>query len=282
MNRRNRKQGKMFEGDEEIESGGIEASPEPVETESPEVASEATKEAKPVAETETDEAGDNAPFNKHPRFRELIESNRAAKAEAELFRTQMQQMQAQLEAMKPKDVKAEPENPFLKRAKEIDPEFAEFVQANLENQKKLAALEAKLEAQSNEDLRVSAVNTVNSLYDKHKVPEKLREFYTEQIRLAASFYNVQTVDKIPILFDAIHKQISPFLTEQEKVVEAAKREDRKQYAQAKKTAASLPPTQPKGEPVEPGKKFQYSKDPETARAQMVERTIKRIQAARDI
>lgn len=189
----------------------------------------------------------DVPFHEHPRFKELIDQNRGYKTQLSDYEKKMQDLQSQYEQrfqqlqsqLQPQQPKFDP-NKFLERAKQIDPEFAQTLQWQIEQQRQL---ENQIQAAQQERMRETAYSKLNSLFDQNKVDQKYRPLYESAIKAAAyenPRFQIKDLDQI---FSQFHETFN-------KLRDDDRREDRKGYVEAKKqdvtpasqTGGGQPPT----------------------------------------
>jgi hypothetical protein len=263
----------MFEGEEQINSGAdIEASPEPQESsEKPTETAEAAapKETKPESTNE-----DNTPFHKHPRW---IERDQELKAEREA-RRQLEQRYQDMER-RIQEV-SQPKGPdkrsaMLERLKGIDPEFAEFV-SGLAPQKELEDLRQWKQQYDAQQARQQVNTTIASLHSQNKVSEDLQPRYQLALEAKIRANPNARLEDLPSLYKEVHEDYS-------KWIDSIKRAERAAYTEAKKADAKIPASTSKGTQVSQNKpKSEWAKDKQEALSQVVQRTLAKRNASRDI
>lgn len=233
---------------------------------------EATKEASSSApQTKNPEP----PWHESPRFKEIIEQKNQAIAQAKALEQRTQQLEAKfLEMSKPKDQSLDKRAAMIERLKGIDPEFTEFL-LELAPNKSIEAMKAELAQERQEKFRTSAVSEVERLHSDNKVAEGLKARYNAELELAYSRGQIRSMDDVKTLYKQIHDGYT-------KLLEDVRRSERETYVAGKKADASAPTSQPKGKPAQLSNKFNYSKDPEEARAQMVKRYVELSKANKDL
>jgi uncharacterized protein YdcH (DUF465 family) len=242
-----------LEQDQMEQVSGVESTP------SPEASEPAQQESTPEQSQEGASGAaskQDVPFHEHPRFKELIETkNQYAK--------QIEQLQRQINELgKPKATVQE--DPLLARLKTIDPEFGSRFEKLTAMEQKLAEIEARNQQLESDRIRETAVKTIDGLHEQNKVPSELRDMYNSQIELMAMRNPDLGLKDLPEVYKQVHDKVSKYM-------DSLKRQERESYVQDKRKDASLPGTQPRGKAVEAGKDFQFSKNPEEARAQLINR-----------
>lgn len=253
------------EGTEQIESGATESpSPEATSSESTPAPQQnvATAEHKPDTQT---------PFHEHPRWKEVVEQKNQALKETRQLQSQMAEMQKRFESMsKP----AKQADPMIERLKGVDPEFASYMEQIAGSKQDIQALREWQQRVETDRVRTEAVNSVNRLHEQNKVPENLRELYNTQLEQLVSKNPQARLEDIPVLFKQVHDQYS-------KIIDDIKRSERESYVKSKTKDAGLPAS-PKGKAVTPSGKFEWSKNPDEAKAQMIQRIVKMSKASNDV
>lgn len=249
-----------------------EASPEP-QTESSEPAAEvstsAEQEQSQQSDTPTQEK--QAPFNNHPRFKELIDQKNEYANQVKQMQAQYAEMERRFKALESHRQPAQPkaEDPLIARLKGIDPEFgSEF--GNLKET--LQQFQTWQKAQDNERVRSQAYGTIDRLHEENKVAPEWRDIYKEQIEAAVLRNPKLELEDLPNLYKDVHAKFS-------KQIDDIRRAERESYVAAKKTDAKMPNSISKGKAVTPGGEPQWSKDPTEARAQLIKRVLKMSKAS---
>jgi len=242
---------------------------EPSYQETPESQEQPTQEVtdpQPQPETQT-------PFHEHPRFKEVIEQkNQLAEQNAQIQR-QLEQMQHQFQQIQqPPQPKAE--DPFVKRAKEIDPEFGKWAESQTDMQSQLEQFQQWRQQVEADHIRSQAESQISSLHEKNQVPEDLRTLYRDQIFAAAVQNPKLGINDLPQVYKQVHENFS-------KLLESTKRTERESYVAEKKQDAKTPAAQPKGQPASPDT-AKWSEDPYERRQQLINRVTKLSRAEGDI
>jgi DNA repair exonuclease SbcCD ATPase subunit len=240
--------------------------------------------AAPAAKPEQQEP--QTPFHEHPRFKELVEQKNQALA----AQRSLEQKLAQIEQRFSQQQQQQPQTPskeeterqaLIEDLRKVDPRLAAQIEASYKAQSTVAQLQAKLEQfeqaqrQTQQQAQIqTAVSKINGLHEANKVSPEVRQFINDKMDLLymQGKLNVQNIDsEYKTAFDGISKY-----------VEQLKRAERESYVADKKKDAAVPTSQPKGQPAKPApKKPQWSKDPEVARQQIVNRFLKQQAANKD-
>jgi uncharacterized protein with von Willebrand factor type A (vWA) domain len=260
---------------DEIEDVNSESSPEEQTIDQQPAAPETSQEEPSQSAAPEQKSEDNVPFHMHPRFRELVDERNQFKEQNKAFENQLAELQKQLQSLKP------PQQPqkdaLMERLKGIDPEFADrFGKLNEVDSLKqdLAEFKQWKENLARQEVVSKAENLASKFYEENKVPAELRKIYEVQWRDAARQDTRIGLNDLPKVLKSIHDDMS-------KLFENVKRETTKEYVASKKTDASKPSSQPKGQPVKTGKQ-KYSENPNEAKAQMVKNILAEIRADQDI
>lgn len=220
------------------------------------------------------------PFHEHPRFKELVEQKNQFKQQFEMSSRQLQEMQRQLEEFKRSQEasRPKPQDALMERLKGIDPEFAEkFGKINEVDTLKSELQELKQfrEEQAAQARTARVQSNMDKLFTENKISAEMRDIYEAQIAREAQKNPNIGIDDLPNVFKNVHEKMS-------KLLESTKRETTKNYVVNKQSAAAKPLAQPKGKAAPNGKPQQYSKNPEEARAQLVQNILKQTKAEKDI
>ena len=209
-----------------------------------------------------------APFHEHPRFKELIDQRNQ-------FAEQLKTLQNELQSLKAPKAPAEasPEEKMIAKMRGIDPEFAVYLENLAKKASKAESLEHTFEERQAQETRQQASSALESLHAQNKVPAALQSIYKSQIMAIAQSEGL-TVSQLPEVYKRVHNDIS-------KVLDSVKRDERAAYVGSKKADASIPSSQPRPTTTKaPVKGPEYSKNPDEARAQAVQRTLEQIRAAK--
>lgn len=225
-------------------------------TPSPEASESAPQQVAEGQQEQTQARSNDVPFHEHPRFKELVSQKNE-------YADQIKQLQRQIgELSRPKDLPKE--DPLLTRLKGIDPEFGARFEQLSATQQELQELRTWKQQMETERVREQAVRSIGDMHESNKVPSELRPMYEAMIEQRARANPNLGLKDLPGVYKDIHDSFSKYL-------EGTKRQVTESYVKDKKKDASLPASTSKGKAVEPGKNFQFSKNPDEARAQLVSR-----------
>lgn len=248
----------------------VNDAPEASSPSSEESSSSTPEQASPQAEA----APKEVPFHEHPRFKELINYKNEASQRLQEYEKRFQELSSRIEqSNKPKEVS--PEAKLLERLKGIDPEFGTWAeqqhQAKTQFEQQVKAINEWRAAQEAQSTRSQITSTLERLHTENKVPEPLREFYQAALQQAAQANPTLSLQDLPNLYKGIHDKFSKFL-------ESSKRETVASYSQSKAKDSSVPAPAKGTSPKQGSPKVEYSKNPEEARAQIVERAMKSLRS----
>ncbi len=262
----------MLENEEGLENTDAEQS----SSETPE-APESDAAAVAAASQPKEPEIDWAKAFEHPRFKELNTQRNEANERAKGLEAKLAQLESRFsEAQAPKapnPAQTELES-LISDLKKVDPRLAAQIEAANKAQTSVTQLQQRLEnfeKQSAESARQSQINEmvgkVNQFHEANKLSPEVREIINAKID------NLHMTGKLtPQNLEAEYKNAYEGFN---KFLEGIKRAEKESYVTAKKTDASVPASQPKGTPAKPTqKKPSWSKDPETARTQIVDRYLK--------
>lgn len=263
-------------GPEDIESGATEGESPDASSTGPD-GGDAAKTAAPKQEQDT------TPFHEHPRFKELVEQKNEALKRYQDMESRYKTIEQQISSLKES---SQPKGPtefdqLILDLKKIDPRLASALEAQAKSAKSSEALQARLDAfekQSQESARSQQVQTavakINQMHESNKASPEIKQFINDKLDLMymQGKLSLQNLDQVyKEQYDTI-KKYEDSLT----------RSIRESYVKDKKKDSSVPTSQPKGAPAKAAtKKPGFSKDPETARAQVVSRYLKQAAANRD-
>lgn len=123
------------------------------------------------------------PFHEHPRFKELIEQNRAFKdsesQRAQAFESMQRELSALREASKPK---VEPvKDPFLADLEKVNPAYAKSLQSMYDRAAKAEDIERRLQQYESQQFAEKAYNHFDNLLKTAKVSDVDKEMYKDAI-----------------------------------------------------------------------------------------------------
>ena len=255
---------------EQVNSGAQEAvSPEPQSSE-PVVSQDDSQSVSSAKETKQPEP--NVPFHEHPRFKELVEQKNKYAEQLKAFEDRYKQLEERLSRPQAQEPK---QDPLIARLRDIDPEFAERIEKLSGLSEKASEYERKLAEIEERAFARTALEKINTLHATNKVPKELQERYNKELDIAYQSGQLRDVNAVEAKYKQIHEDYS-------KLLESYKRTAIEQYTSAKKADAKAPASQPKGQSVNHSKKFEWSKDPEEARRQLVSRVLNTAKAEKEI
>lgn len=223
----------------------------------------------PEAETKTQPDTTNTPFHEHPRFKELVAQKNEYAEKVKAFEAKMAEQEKMLRSFQEKlnPPKPDKRQEMIERLKGIDPEFGSFIENVASQSQQAQELASWRREQELAQTRERALSAVEKLHETHKVAKEDRDLYNTLIEVEATRNPNATLNDLPAIYKSVHDKMNSRY-------EAIKRAERESYVVGKKADSSIPTSQPKGKPVDQSKEFQYSKDPYTARQQLVNRILK--------
>ncbi len=246
----------------------------------PETNAAPTKEAAQPKELEIDWAK----AFEHPRFKELNSQRNEAVEQARALKSQIDALQGQFKEFQTPRGPTKDQTEFeslISDLKKVDPRLAAVIEANQSATKELQALKQQQQTftQQYEEAQRQAtvketVAKINQFHEANKLTPEVREL------INAKLDNLYMQGKLnPQNIDSEYKsQLDGF----NKFIETLKRTERESYVKEKKADSSVPASQPKGTPAKPApKKPNWSKDPEQARQQIVNKYLKQSAANKE-
>lgn len=255
--------------DEQFESDAneqVEVSSEPSES-SEQESEQSASTTEETAQAEPQPA--KVPFHEDPAIQDFIarQTQRQVEELRNQYDSQFYQLKQQYEQLQRANQPARAEDPLISRLKTIDPEFGNRIE-------KLSALESEIDQfrswqqqQQQQALYQEANNTLEKLHTEHAIPAELRATYDARIQQLAMQNPNYTIKDLPKLYKQVHDDTVKF-------IDSVRRHERESYVADKKKVATKPSSQPKGEPVKPGKGPDWAKDPVERRDQAVQRILK--------
>jgi len=220
----------------------------------------------------------------HPRFKELNQSRNDPVEQAKALKSELDALRQQFTQFQTPKTPSKEETEFeslISDLKKVDPRLASALESQQALQKQLAEERewrenfSKQHSEAQRQATVKEMLTkINTQHESNKLDPTVRDILNSKL-------------------DALYMQgkLSPQNLEAEyksaldgwnKFIEARDREITAKYVQSKKEDAKIPTSQPKGTPAKAAaKKPTWSKDPETARQQVVDRYIKSRQATKE-
>jgi seryl-tRNA synthetase len=203
------------------------------------------------------------PFHEHPRFKELIQQRNEFSQRLQEYEKRFQEINGRIEQSQPKA--PTPEAKLLERLKGIDPEFGSWAEqqhkAKAELEQKLAQFEQWKTQSEQHNYLSAATSAADRVKAELKVDPTLHNMYLKQIPMGTP------VEQIPQMYKQMHESVN-------KLIENAKREALTSYSKEKTKDSSIPAPSKGASPKPGGPKFEYSKDPAEARAQVVKNALK--------
>lgn len=267
---------------QEIETLGTEETTDAVEGGSSDASDAQGSEG--AAQAASKQTPEPTPFHEHPRFKELVEQKNQALSSQKALETKLAEIEARFsKAQEPQGPSKEQTelDSLIADLKKVDPRLAAQIEAASKAQSSVQQLQQRLEqfekqnVETQQSARVqTAVAKVNQLHESNKVSPELKQLINDKIDLlyAQGKLNLQNIEAEYAREHGAYQ----------KMFEGLKRTERESYVTDKKKDAQVPTSQPKGAPAKPAaKKPTWSKDPETARAQIVSRFLKQEAAKKD-
>lgn len=186
------------------------------------------------------------PFHEHPRFKELIEQNRAFKEESTLRAQAIENMQRELHNLRQQSLpkKEEPKDEFLADLEKVNPAYAKSFQSVMERAAKAEDVERRLQAYETQQFQEKALNKFTSLLSENKVTDPMdQRIYKAAIREAV--IDMEQSGKRPgikdldNLFSTFHKEYSKSMEDRNRKLTASYVQD-KTKDRAPKSTTGLP------------------------------------------
>ena len=234
--------------EDEVESS--ESTGDTSVSESSDSQSESSDAPEQKVQADTKEAP--TPFHEHPRFKELIEQNRAFKEESSNRAQALEAMQRELQALREQSApkKETPKDQFLEDLRQINPEYAKSFQSVMDRAAKAEAVEQRLQQYENQQFAERAVNHFNKLLETNKISDPMdRKLYERAVR--AEIYEKEAAGAKLGLKD-LDKIFGEFHSEYSKAMEDRSRKQTASYVQEK--AKDKAPKSTTGAPAAPGSK----------------------------
>lgn len=264
---------------EEMETGAVE------NTDAVEPSSEAPSEPEGGTEVKASapKQEDQTPFHEHPRFKELVEQKNSALAQQKVLEQKLAQLEARFSQPQVPQAPSKEQTEFealIQDLKGIDPRLASVLESNAKAAKMAEELQKRLEgfektsAEKERQAQIqTAVSKINQLHESNKLSPEVRQLINNNLDL------MYMQGKLNL--SNLEAEYKNALDLHNKFIESIKRAERESYVADKKKDAAVPTSQPKGKPAtQAPKKPTYSKDPETARQQLVQEYLKNVAANR--
>lgn len=228
-----------------------------------------------AATTQESQTVKDTPFHEHPRFKELVEQKNQFAKQTQDYQRQLAQVQAQIRDMQSQSIsKQKQEDALHARLKGIDPEFGERfakVDSSLNELQELKQWKQQMELNQ---IRERGIQTVTSLHNEHKVTGDMQEFYNSQIEAAIRMNPQATLEDIPGIYKQVHDKFS-------KLFESRDRAQRESYVQTKQKDANIPSSSKGKASTSTKAGFEYSKEPQEARKQLIGNILKHARAGQE-
>jgi len=194
-------------------------------------------EAEPIEAAQEEQEEKPAPFHEHPRFKELIEQNRAFKEASEKQAQDFYRLQGQLDAYQRQQqapVKKEepPVDQFLQDLEKVNPAYAKSLKSVYEKAAKAEQIEQRLQQYEQQQFAQKAYSHFDSLLASNKVEgDMAKEVYKAAVE-AEVFRREQRGEKLGLndldkIFNSFHGKYAKYNEERERAITA-------QYSTAKK------------------------------------------------
>ncbi|MDE2105718.1 MAG: hypothetical protein KGL39_51315 [Patescibacteria group bacterium] len=262
----------------ELEQGAEVAESPAAESNTPNQAQAMTAQAQAQgSESQEQHKPSDVPFHEHPRFKELVEQKNQFASQFKDSQKVINQLYQKLQSLEQSSqAQRAQEDALHARLKGIDPEFGERFSKLDGSLKELEQLKAWKQEMEMNQVRQQGVQMVNDLHTQNKVSKEMQDIYNSQIETMVRGNPNLGLRDLPEVYKDVHERMS-------KVLDSIKRTERESYVQGKKQDASTPasPKQPPGNKAANSKGFEYSKDPLTAKHQLVQNIRQAIRAERE-
>lgn len=209
------------------------------------------------------------PFHEHPRFKELINQRNEFSQRLQEYEKRFQDIDGKISKNTPKE--ETPESKLIQRLKGIDPEFGSWAEqqhtAKMQLEKDLAEQKQWRQNYEANNQKTQINSSLEKLHTDNKVPAPMREFYEAALRQVALNNPNLRMNDLPGVYKTIHDKFSKFM-------ETEKRSTLASYSQDKTKGSAVPASSKGPSPKSGTSKVEYSKDPQEARKQIVERAMK--------
>lgn len=257
---------------EQVNSGVEEqASHEPTQPATQDESESSSQEL--ASKNEQKQPEPNVPFHEHPRFKELVEQKNKYADQLKAFEDRYKQLEERVNQQQPKA--EEKQDKLISRLREIDPEFAERMELLSTRAEQASEYESRLQQIQEQAFAQNALAKINEMHSKNAVSKELQDRYNRELDNAYRNGELRDLKSVEAKYKSIHDDYS-------KLLDSYKRSALEQYTSSKKADAKAPASQPKGQPVPASKKFDWSRDPDVARKQMIDRVLKTAKASDNI
>jgi hypothetical protein len=215
----------------------------------------------------------NVPFHEHPRFRELIEERRQAAEELQAMREQLAELQSLREQSQPPSQK--PKNPFAEKLREINPEYAAWVDKQTAIAEEVEQLKAEREADRKRQVLENYNSSVEKLHTEFNVPKEWQGALKRQLDYLAMTDKRVGLGNLKEHYKTLHDEFKS-------LIDSTKREERKSYVTEKSKDAKIPSSQPKGAAPSRDEKGRFAgMDREQIKSEMTRQVLKIAKAEKD-
>lgn len=229
------------------------------------------KETSSESSTETQATPKKEQYVPYERFQEIIQQ----KNEFEKRLAEHDKRYKDLESRMSRPKETPKENPLMSRLKTVDPEFGTWAEQQEAVRSQLEELKQWKTAAEQEKLKSSVESTIEKLHSEYKVPSEMQKTYKallqQEVLEIESGGRMLTVADLAGVYKSIHENLNKYF-------EIQKRANIANYASSKKQDAAIPSVKKGAAPKTAPTKSTFSKDPETARAEIVSRALKTMRA----
>ncbi len=231
--------------DQEVSSESTNESPVVENTESQTESYEASEQQAPTEKQEEKPA----PFHEHPRFKELIEQNRAFKEESSQRAQALEAMQRELQSLRQASIpkKEEPKDQFLADLEKVNPAYAKSFQTVMEQAARATEVEKRLQAYETQQFQEKALGRFSSLLSENKITDPMdQRLYKAAVREAIIDLENSTGKRASIkdlenAFSALHADYSKSMEERNRKLTASYVQE-KAKDKAPKSTTGIPAT----------------------------------------
>lgn len=214
------------------------------------------------------------PFHEHPRFKEVIESNRSYKTQLEQYEAKTAELERKYDEMVRAQAPKPTEHPFKAKLREIDPAYAEYLESLEGKASSVDEVKQELQQLKYERLVTQYEGEVSRAQNEAKTTPEVHGFIKSQLDAMARAGQVQMRD-VPAKYKELASNFNTLL-------DSVKRAERASYVADKSKDAASPATQPKGKAPSRNDKGQFTGDREHDLALITKRVMKISKAESDI
>jgi seryl-tRNA synthetase len=219
---------------------------------------------------------ENTPFHEHPRWKEMVEQRNEANKKYQDIEKKYSDIAKRLEDYEKRSQQQktpEQEDKLLAEMKKINPDFAERFEKMQAALKKVEDFENRFKRLDSQDVQTRVVSTFQKFLSDNKVPQDLHRRYENELRAHAAQNPKLSINDIPSVLEAIHKEYTSFL-------DARTRTALQGYVKDKAKDASVPASVSQGKPVNPSREQKFSRDPDEARREMRAAVLAELKASK--